>query len=97
MRFSRSQVWSVNVDQQSSPRFLTRMTSYAPPVTELYSGPGSHVAQTSGYQAVVIDGLNFGPAGTLIDYATYGPGNGTELVSPGCFLSVPQTQVTCNT
>lgn len=42
-------------------------------------------------------GINFGPAGTPIDLATYGPGNGTEFVSPGCVLTVPHTEVVCNT
>jgi hypothetical protein len=93
----RFQIWTVSVDQQESPRFITRLTSYAPPVTAEFSGPGASGAQTYGNEAVVISGLNFGPAGTVVDYATYGPGNGTDLVSPGCILSIPQTQIVCNT
>ena len=37
-------------------------------------------------------GDNFGPAGTPIDLATYGP-NGTGIVSPGCTLVIPHTEV----
>lgn len=41
-------------------------------------------------------GLNFGPWGTPINGATYGV-NGTELSSPGCALTIPHTQIVCNT
>ena len=42
-------------------------------------------------------GINFGPAGTLIDSAIYGVPNGTLLISPGCTLVTPHTLMWCNT
>lgn len=41
-------------------------------------------------------GDNFGPAGTPIDLATYGP-NGTGIVSSVCSLVIPHKQIWCNT
>lgn len=42
-------------------------------------------------------GINFGPLGTVINSATYGVPNGTQLVSPGCILATPHTLLWCNT
>jgi len=110
-------VWQVSVYGQASARLTTDLTSYAPPTTATFTGPGSDQALTQGYQQVVIAGacnlsgvywrsssssrtaagINFGPDGTPIDVATYGPGNGTEFTSPGCVLTVPHKEVVCNT
>lgn len=49
-------VWQVTVFNQSSARLTSQLTNYAPPTTAAFSGPGSDMALTSGYQSVVIDG-----------------------------------------
>lgn len=50
-------VWQVTVFGQTSARLTTHETSYAPPTTASFSGPGSDLALTSGYQSVVIGGM----------------------------------------
>jgi hypothetical protein len=63
-----------------------------------YSGEGSHLARTQGNQSVVIDGKNFGPAGTTIDLATYGSDeNSTTFTAWNCSLLTPHTDILCFT
>ena len=56
----KDHAWVLNVGDQDSPR-LEANTSYAPPMVITYTGPGSHLAQTSGDEIVIIEGRNFGP------------------------------------
>jgi hypothetical protein len=49
-------VWRVSVEGQASQTLLTQTTDYAPPVTAQFSGVGASLAQTYGYQAVIISG-----------------------------------------
>jgi hypothetical protein len=51
-----SLVWQVTVFGQTSARLTSQLTNYAPPTTASFSGPGSDIALTSGYQSVVISG-----------------------------------------
>lgn len=49
-------LWQVNVAGQVAPLLLGFPQSYAPPVTAIYSGPGSLNANTAGSELVVISG-----------------------------------------
>lgn len=43
-------LWNVTIAGQTSPTLTSRPTSYAPPVTGTFSGPGSNLAHTFGYE-----------------------------------------------
>ena len=51
-------IWQVGVAGQSSARLTTFTTAYAPPVIALFSGPGSLLARTSGYETVAVTGAD---------------------------------------
>lgn len=53
-------IWQVGVAGQSSARLATFTTAYAPPVIALFSGPGSLLARTSGYETVAVTGAGCG-------------------------------------
>jgi len=51
-------LWNVTVAGQTSPILTTRPTSYAAPVTGTFTGPGSNLAKTYGYEMVYIGGAS---------------------------------------
>ncbi|RYY39098.1 hypothetical protein EON62_00005, partial [archaeon] len=89
----RDHYWAVNLGGQDSAIFMNKSTSYHPPVVALYSGAGASLANTAGGQAVYIDGQNFGPAGTVVENATYG-WEGDSFIT-GCDVIVPHTRLLC--
>ena len=88
-------LWSVSVGGQASPVMTTRPTSYHPPIISLEDGPGSASAETFGKQAVIIEGRNFGPNGTLVEQALYSAGGNGSVVftAANCTLTQPHVQV----
>lgn len=91
-----SLVWAVTIGSQTSaPSNAT--SSYSPPSIADYMGPGASGADTVGSQAVIIDGHNFGPVGTVPDSATYGGPNATQFVASGCVVTTDHVAITCAT
>ena len=89
-------VWAVTIGSQTSaPSNAT--SSYAPPSVSDYVGPGAADADTVGSQAVIIDGHNFGPLGTVPDSATYGGPNATQFAATGCVVTTAHLVITCST
>jgi len=87
--------WAATVGGQSSDIFLNATTNYHPPVVAFYSGPGAEDADTRGYEVVYIDGKNFGPAGSVVENATYG-WHGVEF-STNCTIVTPHSRLLCTT
>ena len=86
--------WSVSVGGQSSAVFNGTLTSYAPPTVAGYSG--ATLANTAGGEQVTISGYNFGASSSTLSRVTYGRAGG-EFVASGCSVTVPHTQLVCNT
>jgi hypothetical protein len=88
--------WAVSVGNVPGPVFFGGSSSYAPPSVISYSGPGSRLANTSGNQAVVVFGMNFGPIGSPLDSISYGV-DGNDFLAANCVTSVAHYELTCLT
>ena len=89
--------WRVSIASQLSDIFAGD-TSYAPPTVSSFDGDGSSTALTSGYQSVIINGLNFGSDYTVVDRIYYSEPNKTQFdVTENCTMTTAHTVLSCLT
>ena len=90
----------VHVDGQQS-NVLENAISYSPPVLLSFNGPGANAANTTGGELVIIQGRNFGPAGSSkIDAVRYGRAVDTPqdwLHAESCNVVESHFQIHCRT
>ena len=87
--------------------FAAPTVAYAPPCLTRVSGPGAANASSSGGEVVVLTGGNFGPIGSVVDYAAYGRGVvvgvsplatlGRVFFAVDCAVTVADVEMTCHT
>jgi hypothetical protein len=87
-------VWTVAIDGDVSP-VSTDAISFAPP--SIYNVLGASNIPTEGNSTFILNGTNFGPDGTIIDYVEYTNSLGDIYVATGCKVLVAFTQIQCKT
>ncbi|MDO8933370.1 MAG: cadherin domain-containing protein, partial [Rhodocyclaceae bacterium] len=88
--------WEIFVGGQRSGVFWNSSTNYHPPVVSYYSGAGAANADTVGNEQVLVDGKNFGPLGTVVEYAMYGV-EGGDFNATACTVLIAHTRISCLT
>ena len=87
-------VWTVRIDGDISP-VSTDKVSFAPP--SIYNVLGASNIPTEGNSTFILNGTNFGPYGTVIDYVKYTNSLGDTCVATDCNVLVAFTQIRCKT